>query len=46
WSLSMRRALRGTWQPVTASGATVILGLLCLLLSDLNIESEQLDRQD
>ncbi|WP_291478753.1 MMPL family transporter [Corynebacterium sp.] len=28
-------ALRGTWQPVLASAATVIAGLLCLLLSDL-----------
>ena len=36
WSVSMRRALRGAFPPIAASGATVILGLLCLLLSDLN----------
>ncbi|MFI7483350.1 MMPL family transporter [Kocuria sp. M1R5S2] len=30
-----REALRGTTEPVLASGATVIAGLLCLLLSDL-----------
>ena len=30
-----QRALRGTWQPITASAATVIAGLLCLLFSDL-----------
>ncbi|MCD1144368.1 MMPL family transporter [Kocuria sp. LUK] len=30
-----RAALRGTVEPVVASGATVIAGLLCLLLSDL-----------
>lgn len=29
-------ALRGTFEPVLASAATVIAGLLCLLLSDLN----------
>lgn len=28
-------ALKGTWQPVLASAATVIVGLLCLLFSDL-----------
>ncbi len=33
---AMRLALRGSWEPVVASGATVILGLLCLLLSDLS----------
>ena len=33
--LAMRRALRRTAGPVIASGATVILGVLCLLLSDL-----------
>src|SRR5215218_7848252 len=36
WSVSMRKALRGAFPPIAASGATVILGLLCLLLSDLN----------
>lgn len=34
WSATAA-ALRGTWQPVLASAATVIAGLLCLLLSDL-----------
>ena len=33
---AMRVALRATAGPVIASGATVVLGLLCLLLSDLN----------
>ncbi|HSE10393.1 MAG TPA: MMPL family transporter [Nocardioidaceae bacterium] len=33
---AMRRAWRATLEPVLASGATVILGLLCLLLSDLS----------
>ncbi len=33
---AMRLALRGAWEPVVASGLTVILGLLCLLLSDLS----------
>ncbi|MFD7920077.1 MMPL family transporter [Streptomyces sp. NPDC059740] len=32
---AMRSALRRSWQAVTASGATVALGLLALLLSDL-----------
>jgi len=32
---AMRRAYRGSFEPVVASGATVVLGLLCLLLSDL-----------
>ena len=36
WTVAMRKALRGAFPPVIASGATVILGLLCLLLSDLN----------
>jgi len=36
WTVAMRGALRGAFPPVVASGATVILGLLCLLLSDLN----------
>ena len=31
-----RAALRGTLEPVTASAGTVVAGLLCLLLSDLN----------
>ena len=29
-------ALRGAWEPIVASGGTVIVGLLCLLLSDLS----------
>lgn len=33
--VAMRRAWRGTVEPIVASGGTVILGLLCLLLSDL-----------
>jgi RND superfamily putative drug exporter len=32
---AMRVALHRSWEPVVASGATVILGVLCLLLSDL-----------
>ena len=36
WTVAMRSALKGAFPPVIASGATVILGLLCLLLSDLN----------
>ena len=36
WTVAMRGALRGAIPPIVASGATVILGLLCLLLSDLN----------
>ncbi len=32
---AMRAAWRGAVEPILASGATVILGLLCLLLSDL-----------
>lgn len=32
---AMRRTWRGTVEPVSASAATVIAGLLCLLLSDL-----------
>ena len=32
---AMRRAWRGAVEPISASGATVILGLLCLLLSEL-----------
>ena len=34
-----RRALRGTFEPIVASGSTVIAGLLCLLLSDLKSNS-------
>jgi putative drug exporter of the RND superfamily len=33
---AMRAAWRATVEPVLASGSTVILGLLCLLLSDLS----------
>ncbi len=36
WTAAMRLALRGSSPAVIASGATVVLGLLCLLLSDLN----------
>ncbi|WP_160149006.1 MMPL family transporter [Arcanobacterium ihumii] len=35
-SNAMSRALRGTWEPILASGGTVIAGLLTLLLSDLS----------
>src|SRR3712207_9210268 len=31
----MRTALRRSWEPIVASGATVVLGVLCLLFSDL-----------
>ena len=34
--VAMNSALRGSVPAILASGATVILGLLCLLLSDLN----------
>jgi putative drug exporter of the RND superfamily len=30
------RAMRGAWEPIVASGTTVIIALLCLLVSDLN----------
>lgn len=33
---AMREALLASWEPVLASGLTVVLGLLCLLLSDLS----------
>ncbi len=33
---AMRAAYRGAFEPIVASGLTVILGLLCLLLSDLS----------
>jgi RND superfamily putative drug exporter len=32
---AMRIALRQSWEPIVASGATVVLGVLCLLFSDL-----------
>jgi RND superfamily putative drug exporter len=31
---TMRTALHRSWEPIVASGATVVLGVLCLLLSD------------
>jgi RND superfamily putative drug exporter len=34
--VAMRKAYRGAVEPIVASGVTVILGLLCLLLSDLS----------
>ncbi|GIG36685.1 membrane protein [Cellulomonas pakistanensis] len=34
-SAAMRRALRRSVEPITASAGTVVAGLLCLLLSDL-----------
>ncbi len=37
--LAIRRSLRGTIEPILASGGTVIAGLLCLLLSDLKSNS-------
>jgi len=33
---ALRQAYRGALEPIVASGLTVILGLLCLLLSDLS----------
>ena len=33
---AMRAAMRGVLEPIVASAATVIIGLLCLLLSELN----------
>lgn len=33
---AMKTALRGSIEPIAASAGTVILGVLCLLLSDLN----------
>lgn len=38
WSAS-RAALRASFEPILASGGTVIAGLLCLLLSDLKSNS-------
>ncbi len=32
---AMRVALRQSWEPIVASGGTVVLGVLCLLFSDL-----------
>ncbi|MGY1813875.1 MMPL family transporter [Blastococcus sp. SYSU D00820] len=32
---AMRVALAQSWEPIVASGATVVLGVLCLLFSDL-----------
>jgi putative drug exporter of the RND superfamily len=32
---AMRIALAQSWEPIVASGATVVLGVLCLLFSDL-----------
>ena len=32
---AMSTALRRSWEPIVASGATVVLGVLCLLFSDL-----------
>ncbi|MBA2665439.1 MAG: MMPL family transporter [Trueperaceae bacterium] len=34
--VAMRRAWRGSVEPILASGGTVVAGVLCLLLSDLN----------
>ena len=34
-STAIRTALRRSWEPIVASGATVVLGVLCLLFSDL-----------
>lgn len=38
WEATMR-AIRGSVEPIAASGGTVIAGLLCLLLSDLKSNS-------
>ncbi|GGH49920.1 MMPL family transporter [Microbacterium album] len=38
WTATLR-ALRGSIEPIAASGGTVIAGLLCLLLSDLRSNS-------
>ena len=37
--VASRRAIRGSFEPIVASGGTVIAGLLCLLLSDLKSNS-------
>jgi putative drug exporter of the RND superfamily len=34
--VAIRRAWRGSFEPILASGGTVVAGVLCLLLSDLN----------
>ncbi|MEZ5085392.1 MAG: MMPL family transporter [Tessaracoccus sp.] len=36
---ALRQAIKGCVEPITASGGTVIAGLLCLLLSDLKSNS-------
>lgn len=33
--VATKRALKGAWEPIVAAGGTVIVSLLCLLLSDL-----------
>ncbi|HET8928120.1 MAG TPA: efflux RND transporter permease subunit [Microbacterium sp.] len=38
WRATMR-AIRGSFEPIVASGGTVIAGLMCLLLSDLKSNS-------
>ena len=38
WTATMR-AIRGSFEPILASGGTVIAGLLCLLFSDLKSNS-------
>lgn len=38
-SLAAWKAMRGVFEPILASGGTVIVGLLCLLLSDLGSNS-------
>ena len=37
--VASRRAIRASFEPIVASGGTVIAGLLCLLLSDLKSNS-------
>lgn len=37
--VATRQAIRGSFEPILASGGTVIAGLLCLLLSDLKSNS-------
>lgn len=34
---AMKHAIKATWEPIVASAATVSVGLLCLLLSDLRV---------
>jgi len=38
-AVATARAVRGAFEPIVASGGTVIVGLLCLLLSDLKSNS-------